>query len=115
MATAAIGPLAWEPPYAAEAAQEMAKRQKKILKQPLLTTQDTLRIFKSRFFGLKLMKNMYVSIFPSVSFIDSYSFPHNPIIYFPPLGSAGIFHAFCFFGDALCLSCSLYPPCAICH
>ena len=27
-ATAPIGPLAWEPPYAAEAAQEMAKRQK---------------------------------------------------------------------------------------
>ena len=28
-ATALIGPLAWEPPYAAEAAQEMVKRQKK--------------------------------------------------------------------------------------
>ena len=28
-ATAPIRPLAWEPPYAAEAAQEMAKRQKK--------------------------------------------------------------------------------------
>ena len=28
-ATAPIGPLAWEPPYAAGAAQEMAKRQKK--------------------------------------------------------------------------------------
>ena len=27
-ATAPIGPLAWEPPYAAEAAQEMSKRQK---------------------------------------------------------------------------------------
>ena len=29
VATAPIGLLAWEPPYAAEAAQEMAKRQKK--------------------------------------------------------------------------------------
>jgi len=28
-ATAPIRPLAWEPPYAAGAAQEMAKRQKK--------------------------------------------------------------------------------------
>ena len=28
-ATAPIGPLAWEPPYAAEVAQEMAKRQKR--------------------------------------------------------------------------------------
>ena len=27
-ATALIGPLAWEPPYAVGAAQEMAKRQK---------------------------------------------------------------------------------------
>ena len=30
VATAPIGPLAWEPPYAAEAAQEMAKRPKKM-------------------------------------------------------------------------------------
>ena len=29
MATALSGPLAWEPPYAMRAAQEMAKRQKK--------------------------------------------------------------------------------------
>ena len=29
MATAPIGPLAWEPPYAAGVAQEIAKRQKK--------------------------------------------------------------------------------------
>ena len=29
MATAPIGPLAWESPYAAGAAQEIAKRQKK--------------------------------------------------------------------------------------
>ena len=28
MATAPIGPLAWEPPYAAGAAQEIAKRKK---------------------------------------------------------------------------------------
>ena len=32
-ATAPIGPLAWEPPYAAGAAQEMAKRQKQTNKQ----------------------------------------------------------------------------------
>ena len=32
MAAAPIRPLAWEPPYAAEAAQEIAKRQKKINK-----------------------------------------------------------------------------------
>ena len=29
-ATALIGPLAWEPPHAAGAAQEVAKRQKKL-------------------------------------------------------------------------------------
>ena len=29
MATALIGPLAWEPPYAAGAAQEIAERQNK--------------------------------------------------------------------------------------
>ena len=29
VATAAIGPLAWEPPYAAGAAQERAKKKKK--------------------------------------------------------------------------------------
>ena len=32
VATAPIGPLAWEPPYAVGAAQEKAKRQKKKLK-----------------------------------------------------------------------------------
>ena len=31
MATAQIQPLAWEPPYATEVAQKMAKRQKKKL------------------------------------------------------------------------------------
>ena len=31
-ATALIRPLAWEPPYAVEAAQEMAKRKKKLMK-----------------------------------------------------------------------------------
>ena len=31
VATAPIGPLAWEPPYAMGVAQEMAKRQKKKL------------------------------------------------------------------------------------
>ena len=29
VATALIGPLAWEPPYATRVAQEVAKRQKK--------------------------------------------------------------------------------------
>ena len=33
VATALIGPLAWEPPYAAEAALEKAKRQKQKQKQ----------------------------------------------------------------------------------
>ena len=33
-ATAPIRPLAWEPPYAAGAAQEIAKRQKKKKKNP---------------------------------------------------------------------------------
>ena len=33
VATAPIQPLAWEPPHAEGAAQEMAKRQKKNLKQ----------------------------------------------------------------------------------
>ena len=32
LATAPIGPLAWEPPYAAGAAQEMAKGQKNKIK-----------------------------------------------------------------------------------
>ena len=32
-ATALIGPLAWEPPYAAGVAQEMAKRQRKKKKE----------------------------------------------------------------------------------
>ena len=34
VAIAAIRPLAWEPPYAAGAAQEMAKRQKKSQRKP---------------------------------------------------------------------------------
>jgi len=35
-ATAPIGPLAWEPQYAAGAAQEMAKRQKRKKKKEML-------------------------------------------------------------------------------
>ena len=35
VATAPIGPLAWEPPYAAGVAQEMGKRQKKKKKDPV--------------------------------------------------------------------------------
>ena len=35
-ATAPIPPLAWEPPYAAGAAQEMAKRQKKKIHSSIL-------------------------------------------------------------------------------
>jgi len=35
-ATAPIRPLAWEPPYAAGAAQEMAKRQKKEKRKKIL-------------------------------------------------------------------------------
>jgi len=36
VATAPIQPLAWEPPYAAGGAQEIAKRQKKKKKKRLL-------------------------------------------------------------------------------
>jgi len=35
-AAALIRPLAWEPPYATGAAQEMAKRQKKSLKKKII-------------------------------------------------------------------------------
>ena len=37
-ATALIGPLAWEPPYATGAALEKAKRQDKTKQKPLLMT-----------------------------------------------------------------------------
>ena len=37
VATAPIGPLAWEPPYAAGVAQEIAKRQKKKKKKKKFT------------------------------------------------------------------------------
>ena len=40
-ATAPIGPLAWEPPYATGAAQEMAKRQKKKKKYMHLCIQSS--------------------------------------------------------------------------
>ena len=40
VATAPIGPLAWEPPYAAGAAQEMAKRQKQTNKQKTTTNKN---------------------------------------------------------------------------
>ena len=46
VATALIRPLAWEPPYAMEAAQEKAKRQKKKLKQETaLIERDHLVFF----------------------------------------------------------------------
>ena len=40
VATAPIGPLAWEPPYAPGAAQEIAKRQKKKKKRVLIVAQQ---------------------------------------------------------------------------
>ena len=40
-ATALIRPLAWEPPYAVRAAQEMAKRQKKKKKEQLPSQKAT--------------------------------------------------------------------------
>ena len=46
-ATALIRPLAWEPPYAVEAAQEMAKRPKKKVGFSLLG------LFKKSLFALK--------------------------------------------------------------
>ena len=41
VATAPIGPLAWEPPYATGAAQEIAKRQKKKKKKKKLTNFES--------------------------------------------------------------------------
>ena len=48
VATAPIRPLAWEPPYAAEAAQEMAKRQKQKQKQKLPYNLQFSRSSKTR-------------------------------------------------------------------
>ena len=42
VATAPIRPLAWEPPYAEGAAQEMAKRQQQQQKETEITNQDVL-------------------------------------------------------------------------
>ena len=42
-----IGPLAWEPPYAAGAALEKAKRQKK-KKEDVVYTQNDLAIKKNK-------------------------------------------------------------------
>ena len=42
VATAPIGPLAWESPFAMEAAQEIAKRQKKKTKQKNSRLEQTL-------------------------------------------------------------------------
>ena len=38
-ATALIRPLAWEPPYAVEVAQEIAKRQKKKMTQKVIRAE----------------------------------------------------------------------------
>ena len=42
VATAPIGPLAWEPPYAEGMAREMAKRQKKKKKKGKTKTGDVM-------------------------------------------------------------------------
>ena len=47
-ATAPIGPLAWEPPYAAGAAQEIAKRQKKKKKKDLNLRPDNIKLLEER-------------------------------------------------------------------
>ena len=49
MATPLIKPLAWEPPYAMEAALEMAKRQKKKKKEQ--DKMSTLATFTQPSFG----------------------------------------------------------------
>ena len=52
MATAPIGPLAWEPPYAAGAAQEIAKKKKKEAKKqefPLWLSGKRIRLGTMKF------------------------------------------------------------------
>ena len=53
-ATAPIRPLAWEPPYATEVAQEMAKRQKQTNKQQLLKRKVKL-ITQGRLSGQEVL------------------------------------------------------------
>jgi len=45
-ATAPIGPLAWEPPYAAGAAQEIAKKTKKKKKKKIIRNKFKITIFE---------------------------------------------------------------------
>ena len=49
VATAPIRPLAWEPPYAAGVAQEIAKRQKNKQKNPQKTTKKTIAFISAWF------------------------------------------------------------------
>ena len=56
-ATAPIRPLAWEPPYTAEAAQEMAKRQKQKQKQ---NNKKTPTILEQVWVCLCLSKNLKI-------------------------------------------------------
>ena len=72
MATALIRPLAWEPLYAAEAAQEMAKRQKnktKIIKKKK-SYSTKLLISKMGFTGEVLL----ILTSPDISEIFSYNY-----------------------------------------
>ena len=61
VATAPIQPLAWEPPYAAGAAQEMAKRQKN------KKTKKTICLEIKR---LDIVKADYKSLFNSITFLQ---------------------------------------------
>ena len=66
MATAPIQPLAWEPPYAVEAAQEMAKKTKKKRMQYYGTPSQVLsseeRCFLNMYIKIYLVTNMSVNI-----------------------------------------------------
>ena len=54
VATAPIGPLAWESPYAVGAAQEIAKRPKKKKRHCIEITDESKLLWKSkaRIFGI---------------------------------------------------------------
>ena len=53
-ATAPIRPLAWEPPYATEAAQEMAKRPKKTKKNKKLFSFPSPKSCSQFFFSMDI-------------------------------------------------------------
>ena len=82
MATAPIRPLAWEPPCAAAAAQEMAKRQKnKQTKKPKPKTKKTSILITSLSVKLwhevpYLLQFTVISFHPSIFFFFSFLLLH---------------------------------------